>query len=484
VGAARFAGDASIHRQFGKLLIENCNDYGRAEREFLIAVRCAPESFAGYLGLAACYLERCSFGTVMCGLVEAVGSAAVQEQMLAAIAAQLLDYARYAEARECGHEIRARFPSHFMGLFALSKVAEAYDQDYDAAHRLLLACLKESNGNYSAYAAFIELLAKCRRWREAQQVFRDLYRRLNYSYPVFDHEAPNWDGSCLENKTILLDSVLATGFGDVIHYIRFARRLRDMGANVVVIARQGIEHVLAGVPGVSFASRRYDPRPRADYVIDILFLWLALDVTLENAGDGIPYIAADPVRIQAFRDRLDKRAAVNIGIVWESSEPRTRNPYIARRMPLAALEPLTRIDGARVFSIQVPASGPELDAAFGPGVVEDLGQYLHDFQDTAALVSALDLVVTVDTSTVHVAGALGRPALLMLASCGEWRWLASGRDSPWYATVRILRQDRPGDWSGVTNQVAAEIRRMVSRAGQPGFRESRPIAAREGTVSA
>ena len=148
---------------------------------------------------------------------------------------------------------------------------------------------------------------------------------------------------------------------------------------------------------------------------------------------------------------------LKIGIAWAGNAER-QDDWM-RSCPPDLLRPLLEVAGASFFSLQ-----KDLDASVLPNIttVTDLGPELHDFADTAAAIAALDLVITVDTAVAHLAGALGRPVWVMLGYAADWRYLRDREDSPWYPTMRLFRQDSPGDWSGVAVQIAAELSKFAA----------------------
>jgi ADP-heptose:LPS heptosyltransferase len=148
-------------------------------------------------------------------------------------------------------------------------------------------------------------------------------------------------------------------------------------------------------------------------------------------------------------DSADTR---RVGIAWRGRASHRHDR--ARSAALADFLPLAGIDGVTLFSLQVDADAAELDAL---GPIRDVASQLHDFADTAAAISALDLVISVDTAVAHLAGALAHPAWVLLPAMPDWRWMLDREDSPWYPTMRLVRQDRAGDWAGPIADVAARL---------------------------
>jgi hypothetical protein len=174
---------------------------------------------------------------------------------------------------------------------------------------------------------------------------------------------------------------------------------------------------------------------------------------------GVPYLAADPDRIRRWRPFLAERPGLQVGVVWQGN-PASRADR-GRSVPLATLAPALAQPGVRLVSLQrhhgleqlAGSSAPVLDQ---PGPEFDAGP--DAFLDTAALMQGLDLVVTCDTAVAHLAGALGVPCWVMLKHVPDWRWGTIGAETPWYPTMRLFRQARPGDWDGVARSIGAALR--------------------------
>jgi hypothetical protein len=187
-----------------------------------------------------------------------------------------------------------------------------------------------------------------------------------------------------------------------------------------------------------------------------LSLPVMFGTTLGTIPRTIPYLHADPARAAKWRDRLATYAGPRIGLVW-AGNPRLGTASLAatdrrRSLPENALQPLLGVSGATFVSLQVGDAVP-------PGVATlDWTRELTDFAETAALIMALDLVISVDTAVAHLAGALGKPVWLLNRFDTDWRWMDAREDSPWYPTMRLFRQTTPGDWAFVIEQLARALR--------------------------
>ena len=271
------------------------------------------------------------------------------------------------------------------------------------------------------------------------------------SYP--DVSCPRWDGRIERGKMLLIFG--EEGYGDVIQFSGFLPALVATGINVVLSARPALGPLLRSLRGVRVAKSG-DPVLEADYHLPLLSLPLVMNWPIEIVGRATPYLTAERSLVDAWRERLGPRARLRVGIAW-AGNPGHQNDA-ERSIALSALTPLASAGpGIELHSLHVTAES-SASIASGELCVRDHAQLLRDFADTAALISNLDLIVSVDTSVAHLAGALRRPVWLMLAHPPDGRWMLGRSDTPWYPTMRLFRQKRPGEWAQVIEEVAAELR--------------------------
>jgi hypothetical protein len=263
------------------------------------------------------------------------------------------------------------------------------------------------------------------------------------------------------------------GLGDTLQFARFLPRLADAGIRAAVVADPRLFALLRTLPG------RFDLLPSdkpgtvqgIDAWAPMLDLPRLLGIGPDRFAEPMPYLRADPDRIARWRERIGAHG-LRVGIAWQGNP---KAPVDARRSaPLAVFAPLAALAGIRLISLQRgPGEEQIADVAFADRI-ETLGPSFDDgpdaFADTAAVLHVLDAVVTVDTALVHVAGALGRPAHLLLQwGWADWRWAARPDDTPWYPSVRLHRQHRAGDWDSAVLSACAALapptapaRRMVA----------------------
>jgi tetratricopeptide (TPR) repeat protein len=280
----------------------------------------------------------------------------------------------------------------------------------------------------------------------------ELARTLT-SYP-----GPRWTGEGPAGRTLLV--TVEQGLGDAIQHLRFVQRLAAQGARVSVVVPEPLKRLAATASGVSAVCVPGDPLPEYDAHIPLMSLPGILGVTLDEVAVPVPYLRADAVRVEEASRAIAQSAgsALTVGIAWAGAPGNTHNAR--RSLPLAALAPLFEVPNVRLFSLK--REGEALTAADAPWSKRLVSFDLrNDFDGLAALVASLDLVVSVDTSLAHLAGALGKPLWALLAFVPDWRWLMTRSDSPWYPTARLFRQRAPGDWSTPVHEVAQALRERV-----------------------
>jgi hypothetical protein len=215
-----------------------------------------------------------------------------------------------------------------------------------------------------------------------------------------------------------------------------------------------------------------DPRPVR--WLPLMSMMQILHLTPDTIPAQAPYLAADAARAAAWAQRLGS-AAFKIGIAWHDGSEGKR---AARAAALAAFAPLAEIPGVRLISLQkAPGSLQIADVAFSDRVerlISDTDLSPNALPDIAALMASLDLVVSIDTVSAHLAGALGRPVFVALPRVADWRWLLDRDDSPWYPSMHLFRQSREGEWSDVFDRIAAAVREMINRKSANANREGTP----------
>ncbi|WP_188260912.1 tetratricopeptide repeat protein [Azospirillum tabaci] len=288
-------------------------------------------------------------------------------------------------------------------------------------------------------------------------------RQLNPVHRGFPQ--PQWTGAeDVAGRTILLYA--EQGLGDTLQFVRYAPRLAERGARVIVGCSPALVRLMERVDGVSAAVAWGGELPAFDLHIPMMSLPRAFGTDLDSIPAAVPYLRADPADVAVWRERVPADGRPRVGLVWAGS-PRTvrgvASPIDRRRsLPLAALAPLADVAGVRFVSLQMgPGAAQLAEPPAGMDIVDPMGS-VRDFADTAALAETLDLVITVDTSVCHLAGGLGRPTWTLSRADACWRWLGNREVNPWYPTMRVFGQDRSGDWSGVVTRLRAALTDFVA----------------------
>ena len=269
---------------------------------------------------------------------------------------------------------------------------------------------------------------------------------------------PLWDGSPLAGKTILIHA--EQGLGDTMQFIRLMPQVKARGGRIVFECQETLIPLLSRSLPIDEFFPQNTPPPPFDVQAPLLSLPRILDITLANIPAEVPYLSPDPELVERWRSELSSNPSFKIGIAWNGN-PLVRSNRI-RSIPLTDFAPLARLEGVRLYSLQKGPGFEQLAETAGRFPIADLGSRLETYSDTAALLMSLDLVVSMDTSLAHCAGALGRPVWVALSSTPEWRWLLQREDSPWYPTLRLFRQTRPGDWAEVFARIVTELKSLLA----------------------
>jgi tetratricopeptide (TPR) repeat protein len=358
---------------------------------------------------------------------------------------------RMAEAADCYARALARRPAYPEARNNLGIALRELGR-LDAAIASYRAALAQAPANAEAHhnlgMALLEAGDLEEGWREHEW-------RLAVGVTPPRHTArPRWQGGDVAGKTVLVWA--EQGFGDTINFARYLPLLAARGARVLFEAHRPLLRLFAGMAGVDLLPFG-EPPPPFDMQVPLLSLPLLCGTrTLADIPAAVPYLDADPALVAVWRRRFEGLPRPLVGFAW-AGNPEQKNDR-NRSIPFEVAARLERAGGTCV-SLQVGRDAGRLAGAF------DAAPFLADFAETAAAMRALDLVVTVDTSVAHLAGALGVPVWTMLCFAPDWRYLRDREDCPWYPGMRLFRQGAPGDWDGVLERVGAEWRSLSMQHG-------------------
>jgi hypothetical protein len=276
-----------------------------------------------------------------------------------------------------------------------------------------------------------------------------------------------WDQTSFEGKHIVIRCL--HGLGDAIQFVRYAQLLRNCAASITVETHGELISLFSTVPWLDRVVSWSDGSSRNltgwDQQIEVMELPRAFDTTLETVPAAGPYLHVDPAARERSKLLLGPaESRFRVGVVWRSSE---WNP--ARSVPAAELAPVASLPGISLYSFQRGPGRAELSALRQHAPIRDTAEHSRDIADTAADLTNMDLLITVDTMAAHLAGALGRPVWTMLPFDADWRWMLDTSITPWYPTMTLYRQSQPGDWAGVIQPIVTDLKELICCDG--GARE-------------
>jgi len=334
----------------------------------------------------------------------------------------LKDAGRFGEGLELLERVLAEKPDH---------AGAAWDR------ALLLLESGDFARGFEAYEA---------RWKRPDA------RKLNLA-------TPRWNGGDIAGKTLLL--VREQGFGDMIQFARFAAEARARCARLVLECQSELLRLMATAPGVDAVTSDREPPPAHDVHLPMLSLPRVLGTRLESLVAEVPYLR--PPQIAKPVPQL--QPGFRVGIAW-AGKPSHRNDRNRSCPPQRFLD-LFDVPGVRIVNLQKGPAARRLTGTVPAALLPDLAAGCDDFADTAALMQALDLVITVDTAVAHLAGALGRPVWVLLPYVPDWRWMRDRDDSPWYPSMRLFRRNTPGDWDGLFARLTAALAEAAAAHPSP-----------------
>ena len=277
---------------------------------------------------------------------------------------------------------------------------------------------------------------------------------------AFRNILPRWNGQPLAGRSILV--IPEQGFGDTLQFIRYLPDLRACGGKVTLETQEELMDLFRNLSGPDcLAEHRRDGRPdrEYDFYVPLLSLPKIFNTTLDTIPNKVPYLFADPAKINSWQPEF-KGPALKVGLVWAGRRTHSNNHN--RSIQLVYFKDLAQIEGIQLYGLQ---KGRITQQSTGPVAnfnIIHLGERFENFADTAGAIANLDLIISVDTAVVHLAGAMGKPVWLLLPFVPDWRWLLDRQDSPWYPTIRIFRQHRYGDWQTALQKVATCLQNLVA----------------------
>ena len=292
------------------------------------------------------------------------------------------------------------------------------------------------------------------------------WRQSCRSFDRRSWSAPEWDGSTLEGRTLLIHA--EQGFGDTIQFIRYAAVAKLRKARVVVECPAALCELLSRTPGIDLLVPRGDALPPYDVQAPLMSLPRILGTSLDSIPGSVPYVFADQAREARWRRQVRTRECFTVGICWQGNPNYSADAQ--RSFPLAAAAPIARFPQVRLVSLQKGFGSEQIAGLRGLFEIEQFSPALDKgsgaFVDTAAILRSLDLVITPDTALAHLAGAMGVPVWVALPESGGWRWMLGRNDSPWYPSMRLFRTPATGTWVDVFEAMSRHLADEFSKGAE------------------
>jgi hypothetical protein len=274
---------------------------------------------------------------------------------------------------------------------------------------------------------------------------------------------PEWDGSDLRGRTILLYA--EQGFGDTLMFIRYAPLVAQRNGRVLVECQPPLKRLLAAMPGISHAVSHGEPLPEFEVQAPLMSLPRIFGPVLDADLRWEPYLR--PAAGLEWKLPFHEANSFKVGLVWASNP---QHPVFSEKsLDLHRWAPILNVPGCEFFSLQIDPNPSAVEFLREHPQIHNLHPGFSDFADTAAAIRQLNLVISVDTAVAHLAGGLGHSVWVMLSFSADWRWLLKRKDSPWYPTMTLFRQPRPGDWDSVIGEVTRHLTELSSRRDQIRF---------------
>lgn len=343
----------------------------------------------------------------------------------------------------------------------LLQEAERWDDALSGYDQAIAADPQFADAQYNRALALLYRGDFARGWQAFEWRWK-IARRLSIGERR-DYAEPPWRGAeSLAGRRILLHA--EGGFGDTLQFCRYATVLAERGATVMLEVQEALVGLLGRMPGVTSVHAQGSPLPPFDFQCPLLSLPLACATTPDAIPGPSPYLAADAALIGQWEARLGPRTQPRIGLVW-SGNP---NNWIDHRRGVSLADWVPHLPpGFAYYRLQKDVREADRATLAATPAIHSFDDGFPDFDSTAALCACMDAVISTDTSVLHLAGALGRPTAALLSAVPDWRWLQGRPDCPWYPTMRLYRQDAPGDWLPVLRRVAADLPALRDSAGVP-----------------
>ena len=434
----------------GGLYLDTFIQPDEALRCYIKAIELAPDDLKNYQSAARCLWNGKADPAAAARLRVAIPSALDSLNVERGVAMALAEEGFYEEAIAMLHNILGRWPDD---LTSIRRLAELYTglRDWPTAQFWYEKGIAVGKDPMMVIGYLIHW-SRLGDFERARRSFHSHMQGENFD-SMLGPASRRWQGQDIRGKTLRLNAG-DIYFGDALQFARFARVVKQAGARVTLQVPKRLRFLARTMEGVDSVVAPHDTAPEADLHAVAFWLMYSLDIPIAEMIGKAPYLQASPDLRTEWGKRIPSTSGINVGIVWRGSPYLIRDRFGKRSMALEDLRILASIPRVTLYSLQCGEGRAELWNANPPFPAIDLAP---DFPNTAAAIEALDLVVTIDTSIAHLAGALGKRTFLMLPYNACFRWMVNRDDTAWYPAMRLFRQTRPGVWSDVVNAVAQAL---------------------------
>lgn len=368
----------------------------------------------------------------------------------------------WEEALELFKEILIHNPNDEDSLICAGSCLQYLNRHEEALDYYELA-LRQNPDNVDTHFNKALALLVLGRYQEGWQEYEWRLNKISTPLPPFPFLSQLHLKQGIAGKSILIHS--EQGFGDSILCIRFVSLLADLGSKIIVSIQPELRRLFTSVHGISCVISHGELLPNCDFQIAMMSLPGVLGVTLENIPTKTPYLHPQPDEIILWRDRIQETGTLKIGLTWEAKQNGLLSSTI-RSLKLEEMLIYLNNSNYELHNLQINVSANDCKL-LDQYKITDMSKYFNDFADTAAFISNLDLIITVDTAIAHLAGALGKKVFLLLPWVQEWRWIVCDGKPAWYPEISIFKQTKPGDWSTPLQAMCSELSRLPYAGVRP-----------------
>ncbi|MCX8026540.1 MAG: tetratricopeptide repeat-containing glycosyltransferase family protein [Thermodesulfovibrionales bacterium] len=439
------------HLNIGTLLAQKGN-HDDALKYLKKALELNPKSSIAHYNIAKVYKEKKAYNDAINHYIEALTLNPLDPEPAYNLGNLYAELDRYDEAIVSYQIAIKTQPNHTKALNNLGAVRHILCQ-LDEAICCYDKVIQIDPTNADAYYnKSLSLLLKGE-FQEGWKLYEWRFKRQDY--PPRTYPMQIWDGTTFRG-TILIYA--EQGLGDTIHFVRYLKPLSQKGLEVYLHCHDELVSLIKeGVEGVSDVIPFSNDHQRYDFYFPLMSLPRVFKTDINSIPSEVPYIKPHQRQILKWQEVVSNHECFKIGLVW-TGKPEHKYTRM-RSFSLETLEPLFDIKGIKFFSLQ---KGDARKEALKYGFIKDYTNRIMDFSDTAGLINNLDLIISVDTSVAHLAGAMAKPVWILLPFSPDWRWLLNRDDTPWYKTARLFRQERLGDWGTVILKIKQELQKLLS----------------------